>query len=105
MKTSVLSKSERRKNALEIAVTAAACVVSVAALAMSPGAEGTYGVLVRGGFTASDVITAAGGSVLSVSSGGTVALARSSNPAFIWHLYRNGAGLVFNPLFAAGCNR
>jgi hypothetical protein len=105
MDTSVPAKTAGLMNAIETALTAAVCLAAVGGLAMSPGAERSYGILVRSGYTAADVIAAAGGSVISISASGAVALARSDDPAFVWHLYVNGAGLVFNPLFAAGCTR
>lgn len=53
--------------------------------------------------TSSRLVAISGGAFEDVALAGRIVLTRSDDPGFIRTLYANGAVLVFNPRFLAGC--
>ena len=53
--------------------------------------------------TTSRLVAISGGTFEDVALAGRIMLTRSDDPGFVRRLYANGAVLVFNPRFLAGC--
>jgi hypothetical protein len=92
------------KRGLAALLSLTICVPALALAVPRSAQVAVVGAPLQDGGAVFALVARAGGAV--VRGGGTanVVVAESSEPGFVWRLYREGAWLVLDPLVAGGCD-